>query len=115
MDPADMRAKSAGVANRNQLHFAPGDPYHSDRGESKSEMISRARLLTQISRCISQHERAQHPSGGEPKNDGRAVGEPGAAKPVTEAEQGGETEVERIERSGLRIVWDSYSRSARSH
>jgi hypothetical protein len=34
----------------------------------------------------------------------RAVGEPGAAKPVTEPEQRGETEVEQIERTRLRVV-----------
>ena len=52
MDPADNAGKIRQVANRNQLHFAPRDPCHRDRGESKSEMISRAWLLTRIGRCI---------------------------------------------------------------
>ncbi len=56
MDPAGNAGKIRRVANRNQLHFAPGDPCHRDRGESKSEMISRAWLLTRISRCISRRE-----------------------------------------------------------
>jgi len=49
MDPAHNAVKIRRVANRNQLHFAPGDSCHRDRGESKSQLISRARLLTQIS------------------------------------------------------------------